>query len=323
MTNTKKNIRALWALFFCVSFTLAAQSRTNASIYVLPVTGTGSKPEDNLFLYRQLIFELTDQNYNLAKTEEDADILLASSLAQYTENDPSGEKQYVFRLELKDKITREILVDGELLYKSPDDLNNSLPVLAYTLLSTVPEDSGKNEEWRNKLLYLGASGFWTPRVYAGDSKSTHFVNFGGGISIEFHFTDTMSFEAGLEIASDWVAVSANSSNNYRNLMLEIPLIIKYVIKPGVYFMVEPYAGVHINVPLYPTTNPPMFSWLAGFQYGVKAGSGVLFIDPRFAMDVGQSSVEGIRGINAPSFQRYIIHIGIGYKYGYMKRKQRE
>ncbi|MDR2730292.1 MAG: hypothetical protein LBB81_05275 [Treponema sp.] len=319
MTYTKKKIRVLLALFFSVSFTLAAQP--DASVYVLPVTGTGSKPEDNLFFYRQLVFELTDQNYNLAKTEKDADILLAGSLAPYTENETSGG--YVFRLELKDRKTGEILVDGELLYKNPDELNNPLPVLVYTLLSTVPEDSGKNKEWRNKPLYIGASGFWTPRVYAGDSKSTHFVNFGGSITAEFHFTDTMSVEAGLEIASDWVAVSANSANNYRNVLLEIPLLFKYVVKLGVYFMVEPYAGVHINVPLYPTTGPPLCSWLVGFQYGVKAGSGVLYIDPRFAMDTGKSRVEGITGINAPSFQRYIIHIGIGYKFGFLKRKQRE
>jgi hypothetical protein len=62
----------------------------------------------------------------------------------------------------------------------------------------------------------------------------------------------------------------------------------------------------------------MFSWLAGIQYGVKAGPGALFIDARFAMDIGESAVEEPPG-QYMAFQRYIIHLGLGYKYGISRR----
>jgi len=62
--------------------------------------------------------------------------------------------------------------------------------------------------------------------------------------------------------------------------------------------------------------------LAGFQYGIKLGPGVLFIDPRFSIDMGKSSlnVDPAYGINELSFQRYIIHLGIGYKLGFFTKR---
>jgi hypothetical protein len=231
---------------------------------------------------------------------------------------PSGQDQYSFRLELKENNTGKTTAEGELLYETPGDLKNLFPSLVNTLLSIIPEKE-INNDWRNKTLYFGGAGFWTPRIYSGDNQSTHYMNFGGGISAEYHFLNIMSVEAGAELASDWVAVSANTVSNNRNILLEIPLLIKFVIKPGDYFMLEPYFGAHVNIPFYTITVPPLFSALAGFQYGVKAGSGVIYIDPRFSMDIGKSTVEALPGIRSPVFQRYIIHLGLGYKFGIIQK----
>jgi hypothetical protein len=306
-----KNVFIL-ILLLCGGFSLAAKSRPDVSVYVAPVSGRGSKTEDNTLFYNKLVFELTSQNFNLAKTQNGADFSLAGTLAPY------GEGQYAFHLVLRDNTTGETRVEGELLYETPDDINQLFPVLVTSLLYTIPEDTGKDDEWRNKWLYFGASAFWSPRAYTADNRSNSTPYLGyirGGFSAEFHFVNFMSFETGVELAADRVTVS--DAEYYPNTMLEIPLLIKYVIKPGGYFMLEPYTGAQINIPIYNTTKPPLFSWLAGFQFGVKAGPGVLFADTRVGIDIGKYNVGAISGTN---YQRYIVHLGLGYKYGIFQRK---
>jgi hypothetical protein len=309
--------RVVLLLFFRVCFSLAAQS--GISVYVPPVIGTGSNPDDNYLFYRLLLNELTEQNYVAAKTQNRADYSLIAAL--YPDTDEDGEPvstQYFFHLELMDNKTGNVTVDGQLVYEIHSDVISLFPVLVHTLLSTIPENAdSQNDEWRNKLLYAGGSAFWNPRVYIGDAQSAFFTNFSGGLFAEFHFIRFMSAELGLGVAIDWV--SAFKDEEYRNLLIEIPLLVKFVIKPGDHLMLEPYMGVRYNFPFYDTVIPPMFSCIAGFQYGVHVGSGVLIIDPRFSFDIGDSSLEALSG-NILDFQRYAIYIGVGYKYGFIKKK---
>jgi hypothetical protein len=305
-------------LFLVVCFPLAAQSHADISVYVPHVVGAGSRPEDNYFFYRLLVYELTEQKYAVAKTKAEADYSLVGGLAQYAggEGEPASA-QYIFYMELVDNKTGEVTVNGELLYEAPNNASDLLPVLVYTLLNTIPGAANNQNDWRNKLLYVGGSAFWNPRMYFGDMQSAFLVNFSGGIFAEYHFLNFMSAEIGLGLAID--SVNAYKDENYRNLLLESQLLLKFALKPGAYLMLEPYIGIRYNFPFYDTTNPPMFSGLAGFQYGVKIGSGVLVIDPRFALDIGKSSLEAASG-ETLSFQRYAIYIGIGYKYGFIARK---
>jgi len=318
MSRIKKIIFIL--LIFRAVFTVSAQSHQGVSVFVPQITGVGSKPEDNSLFYKQLIFELSVQSLNITQALKNADYSLIGTLVPNKDNKDllSGQEQFLFRLELQDNRTGKVLANGELIYETPEDLNNLFPSMVNTLISTIPE-KGIGNEWRNKFLFIGGAGFWSPRVYSGDNQSTYFINFGGGVSAEYHFINAMSVEVGLELASDWVTVSANTESNNRNLLLEIPVMIKFVIKPDSHFMLEPYVGAHVNIPFYTTTQPPLFSALLGFQYGVKTGPGVLFVDPRFSMDIGKSSVESLPGISAPEFQRYIIHFGVGYKFGILQK----
>jgi len=317
----RKNILVL-VLLCCGMFSLAAQSRTSASIYVLPVTGTGSSPEDNSLFYNRLIFELTDQYYNVANSPNDADFFLIGTLSPCM--DEGQEGLFAFHLELRDSKTGDSSVEGDLLYETPEDIDSLFPVMVSTLLYTIPEDPvklpeipGINDAWRNKWLYVGASLIWTPRIYTGDNNSINFASFGAGLSAEFHILNFMSLEAGLELSSDRIEVK---SGDYRNTsMLEIPLLVKLVYKPSSWFMLEPYAGLQLNVPLNDTTKAAWGTLLAGFQYGVKAGPGVFFVDARVGVDLSGSTLEATVGQDAFYYQRTTIHIGFGYKFGIFQR----
>jgi len=117
-----------------------------------------------------------------------------------------------------------------------------------------------------------------------------------------------------------IKVVAKAEESYSNVLLEIPVLLKFVLKPGDIFVLQPYAGVHFNIPFGKTTVPPAVSWLAGFQYGVKAGPGVVFIDARFSMDIGESAMEADPSVKDITFQRYVLHLGVGYKLGFFTKR---
>jgi len=305
-------------ILLCSSFPLCAQVKY-AAIYVPPVSGSGGKPENNDLFYKQLVAEVTYQHFKVAKTLNDADYTLAVTLSAHSGNKASDVTQYNLHIELKDNKTGKKLAEGDLEYGIAEEIKDLFPSLVYTILNTIPEEAGKYN-WRNKWLYAGAGAIWTPRIYASESVSTHLASFGGGVFAEFHFLNFLSVEAGVEFASDMIKILAKAEENYPNYLLEIPVLLKYVIKLGDYFILEPYAGAQFNIPLDKTTKPPLFSLLAGFQYGVKAGPGIFYIDPRFSMDIGESVMETVPSFKDLSFQRYIIHLGIGYKYGFFTKR---
>jgi len=343
----RNNILVL-ALLFCGGFFLAAQSYTEAAIYVTPVTGKGSKAEDNFLFYTRILNELTVQKANLANSSKDADYSLFGTLAP-----SSWGGQYVFHLGLWDNKTGGFTVEGELFYKAPDDTNQLFSALIKSLLYTIPAkpvpednvpkepdpkpdpkepdpkpdpgepdpkpDPGKPDpkpEWRNDWLYLGAAIKWKPALYSVDSgaKNTAFPGIQGGISAELQFLDFLSFETGVEVGVDGVrATISGKETDFYNLMLEIPLLLKLVLKPGINSMIEPYLGAYFNVPLIKNFDSYPVSLIGGLQYGFKAGPGAIFFNAGFSADIDNFKV------NNKSVHRYNVHIGLGYKYGFFPR----
>jgi hypothetical protein len=330
---------AVLLFLFCAGFSLNAQTYREATVYLPPVTGTGSSPGDNEYITNQIIEHLENQNYLPVRSLRNAAFTLFASISRQDApvNDPSGgafpiyqSQTYLLSIELMDNKTGNNIIRQNLYYSEPEEIANLL-ILNFNLVpyssdfsdpkpAEKPAEPVDPDEWRKKQWYLNAGIFWTPRVYAGDHESTYYVNFGYGISAEYHFLkfaekwkyfNYLSLGTGLELVPDWVAVRENES--YRDLLLEIPLLINVVLKPSSYFMLIPYFGVNFNIALYGDTVPPPAAWRLGFQYGIKAGPGVVVIDPWFSMDFGESALSSNSKIK---YQRYMMHIGVKYKYGF-------
>jgi len=169
------------------------------------------------------------------------------------------------------------------------------------------------DRWRNGNWYLAGTAAWSPRVYIGEYESVFLPNASVGVTVEFHFLNRFSIETGGSVTSDWVTLDPSGAVNYRDLMLEIPFSFKFSFKPSTHFMLQPYLGVILNFALYGTLKPPPSAWMAGFQYGVKAGPGVFYIDPRFSMDITKTRLNEIYG-RAVEFDRIKLYIGFGYKF---------
>jgi len=141
----RKTILVL-ALLLCGAFSLAAQSRINASIYVAPVTGRGSRSDDNFFFYNQLLYELTDQKIVIANTQKDAEYSLIGTVAPYS----GVVGQFAFHLALLNNMTGKITVEGELQYFIPYDTEKLFPVLVASLIYTIPGSLGVTGVTLNK-----------------------------------------------------------------------------------------------------------------------------------------------------------------------------
>jgi len=291
-------------------------------------------------------------DYSFSNAQNKPDAVTTHTFNSLLQNSP--EQLYVLQLILKNEKNNEVILLQNVLYHSMDDVYNFFPVLVSNIFSRINSKqvntqnrsgalsdknnkqvnaqdrsdalSDKNSKqvnaqddsddaWADKKLYVGFSGFWSPRVYYGAQQSALFVNFGGGVSVEAFLLKFLSFETGLELVPDWVWATDNEDDNYRNLMLEIPFSLRFVIKVS-HYLIEPYGGIHVNIPLYDTTVPPRSSWMIGLGYGVKAGLGIFFVEPRFSRDIDNSHINAAWNVTAPSYRRFIAHIGVGYKFGF-------
>ena len=165
-------------------------------------------------------------------------------------------------------------------------------------------------DWRDSWLFLGLTAAWNPRIYMGEGPAFNLINPNIGFYPELQVLDSVSLETGFGLTPEWITVSED--DDFRDLMLEIPLLLKIVLKPSEHFLLEPYSGVAFNFSLFQLTKPSPVSWVAGYQHGVRAGQGAFFFDFRFSMDLGKSSFVKYPDI---TYQRYGVSFGIGYKYG--------
>ena len=128
----------------------------------------------------------------------------------------------------------------------------------------------------------------------------------------------MNFEI-LPPTDDWILWPDDNPEDFRDMLIEVPLLVKIVLKPGEVFLLQPYSGVNFNISLFGATKPPLISWVVGYQHGVKAGPGAFLFDFRFSMDLGKSTLEKRGSATPPEYQRYSVSFGVGYKLGLMPK----
>jgi len=237
----------------------------------------------------------------------------------YSKVSEDSEK-YAFVLELINTKTGKVIGSQHIFYNALDtSIAELLSIIVYNMLSGFP-DIIRTNEWRNKWLYLEAAVLWLPSIYQGQEKSINWLNFGLKVLVDFHPVNFFSIATGFQFKQDWVVTGSGENKvDHRDLIMEIPFLIKFVFKPPANVLLEPYGGISINQSLIGRTKPALSSWFLGFQVGVKAGPGMITIDPRFAMDIGKSHLTELD----TQYTRASIQIGIGYKYGFILRKNKK
>ncbi|MCL2211434.1 MAG: hypothetical protein FWB95_05895 [Treponema sp.] len=217
---------------------------------------------------------------------------------------------YTLKLDVISNSTGELIGSQAIVYTALDSsLNMLISDVVSGMLSEIP-DASEFSDWRDKWFFFEFIALWAPHIYKDDDMTVGWMNFGFKFGVEFHFVNFLSLGLGSRLLSESVVLDSAPAGD-RDLLIEIPIYLKFVFKPAAIFMLEPYGGAAINVSLLKKTEPSRFLWFAGFQIGIKAGPGAIVIDPRFAMDFYDS---GLLGTDV-KYRRYCMQLGVGYKFG--------
>ncbi|MCL2043759.1 MAG: hypothetical protein FWG89_06440 [Treponema sp.] len=326
--------------------------QTDASVYLPPVTGTGSAPGDNTYFTGLILREFMDRGYLTARTQQQARLSMTAAINAHESRDGgrpvSGIEDdglfhrrrpvYVLNLTLRDTNSGRSLINQDLFYSEPDEIDDlitltfrelppaseftrqgpeqilpeqALPEQALTE-HALPEHTPYN--WRDESWFFGAALAWAPRFYINEDISVHSANIGFALFAEYHFLNMLAVGTGLELAQDWVVVTEWNDYHFRYFVLGIPFLARFVFYPSDNNIFAPYLGINFNIPLSQDVKLPLLSWRLGLQYGIRFGPGILMLDPWISMDIGRSTV-GAREINPIPYQRFMIHLGIGYTVG--------
>ncbi|MCL2008082.1 MAG: hypothetical protein FWG77_08360 [Treponema sp.] len=309
-------------LLFGLTLSISAQSNPPPSFFISPIEGQGTGPGDNNFIVVNVGNEIRARDYIITSSVFDAEYVIAGRIENAGDyyGDPELWDSFILVLELRNPGTGMNFLEQQLVYSTIEDLGYFFPLLMHNMMSMFGEslESGAfepiDDTWKNKHIYLSAIAYWTPRIYMGLDSSFHYRNFGGALLAEWHFTNFLALKAGAGIAPEWVRVT--NQEGYQDLILEVPVALQFVFKPSTHFMLEPYGGIMLNFPLmHRITDPSLISAMAGFQYGVKMGPGVFVVNPRLSIDLRLSRLHE----SESTYRRYLIHIGLGYKLGFITR----
>jgi len=321
---------AVILLFFLAGTILHAQSLRETQIFVPPIDGIGAI-EDMAYFYKKITAEITSQYRTLGKTRGTSDYVITGRLmpiAELSEEEdvempPDSESdEFILFVEMFDNALGEVISTQYITYVIPDETTDeSLSVIIYNMLSAIPdllEGMDADDAWRHKWIYVDFSFVWVPKVYTGTYQSLHSAGVGAELLGSVHFLSFLAVKIGAEVSQDWVVTYTAASENYMDMVLDFPVLVAFVWRPGKEFMLEPYLGVNANVSLMQMTRPYLLSWTAGFQLNVRAGIGILTVDPRFTMDFGRSYVRSDPSI---SYWRHTVHLAVGYKLGFINRNR--
>jgi len=300
-------------------------------IYVPPIDGIGVI-EDMAYFYKQITGEITRQYRQLGRTRRTSDYVITGRVMPIDEleeeiempPDAEGDENVLF-IELFNNETDEIIGMQYITYTIPDaTTEEAISVIIYNMLSGIPdllEGIAFYDNWRHRRLYLNASFLWTPRYFYGDYPSVNISGVGAEITADVHLLSFLAVSLGGELSQEWMRITNKEGDEQTDMLLAVPLAVKFVFRPLESFMLEPYLGAQYNLSLLRTTTPYPVAWLAGTQLGIRLGYGVLTIDPRFSMDFGKSWTV-FKG-DTYEYWRYSIHLGIGFKLGFFNRIKRE
>jgi len=386
--------RLIWLLLLGAGFSLFAQTNSNASIFIPPVTGIGKAQSDNAIIAQMLTNEIKARKGTVGRSMRGADFILYGTIAPYHQEQQffhdylflnaedtstditiftynsmlrdSWQQVYIFQLILKNQKTNKAILLQNLLYLSIEDVYDFFPLLMFNVYSKINVKQTADthtpskrvytdtEDWRNKWLYLRASfdfpiTFYTlepngliagTAAYKGNFDSPDRVQQldnktialpGMTVGAEVQLLDWLSIEPNFQVGWEYLN-DKDFINLATGLQLKFPLKFSNI-------MLEPYGAV--SHPIFPSSSGvfksfPNVALGGGFQLGVKGwgGTGSFFIDVNYMYYFGDAVIHNPYGdalISKSSekycpepkgihYQRTVLGLGIGYKFGIIDRR---
>jgi hypothetical protein len=254
----------------------------------------------------------------------------------------TNDDQYILRIGIIRNSDGEQLVSFDFPFTDLDAMNEHTQSLFAKAIVSIPLPAEIIiDTWRNKWLYVRASlefpvtfyilkpiGLEHGAVYGGSGTSYRTVPIDNKVmalpaatlGVEVQFLNFMSVEPKFQVGMENLGDSL-----YFNFAvgLEIKVPRKFIR----HVMLEPYVAASYPLLISPNfVKFPMFGVGAGVQLGIQVGrSGVLFLDVNYMYFIGDAVIKNFTGGYTPNpteihYQRSVIGIGIGYKFGFIDRR---
>jgi hypothetical protein len=292
-----------------------SQTREDTKIFVRPVSG-GTKEESDYF-HDNFIMEIEAARYMIVDSEGEADFAFRLDCVKGTDEFGDWKALEITVLELREG--REVITLS-CYYDELREMYDWNLYLVYQAMANVPltkqyvsigqkvresvyidtspqvlaMQAWEDQRWQSKWIYV--TGYGSIGFYYG---------FGGGITGEFQFLNWMSAEAGVEI-------KYNTAHTDPYLLINVPVLVKFPLKPSRHYMISPYLGAQYSLFVNGPSAP--FSFPLGVQAAVKAWSrGGFFIDIRYNLNILNSAGGEI------DYYKDSIELEFGYKFGWRDR----
>jgi len=339
------------ALFFTVLSLLAASSfAQNIHQRYLFIEGTAVDPEHYEFFMKNFALEAAGAGYTVTENKNSAAYTLNFDVSSDTglNNYPYVAKISLFRNEDGLEVTTlnfyynnidEVYEFTRTLFQN---VTLYIPLLTVEELNTA---QGLYQNWKNKWLYLrasfdypitfyllkpdgliGGSGLYNSDPYRVSPIDHKIMAMPGAtVGVEFQFLDFMSVELNFQLS-----MGDTRDNLFINMAAGFEL--KFPIKFN-NISIVPYGTFiyHLNVSEIFSDFPP-FAYGAGIQLNARAGAyGAVFINVNYTLSLPFDAVMHNPYLVFPAdrrlypeppvihYDRSIIGIGIGYKFGFFDR----
>jgi hypothetical protein len=310
-------------LFMSVWAGLYSQTRNDMLIFLERTAG--GTAEENAFFDENIRMEVFAANYTVTDLKSESDYIIVPMVVQNKERDATTTRSLVLRLLRNDPDNTEVVQVG-VAYDEMSETYEWNLYLIYQAMANVPLTKNSYlpppyNYWRDKWLYLGIQGIYTPQFIIDSENEwwpTSPTSFTGALSLVVQFLNFMS----LEVAGrpDIMYYEPENRDGGLRYGVAIPVSLRFIIKHGDSWMIEPYLGASFNIPFSDGFSVPWYTPLVGLQVGAKMGTlGAVFFTVEFDYD---SEVSYRFGNSEHSGPRIQMMLGIGAKFGFFNRKVR-
>jgi TolB-like protein len=198
--------------------------------------------------------------------------------------------------------------------------------------------------WKKKWLYFGVRGGFSYRYYqmSKDDFDPEITEAEAGLPYELagHIALQFSPLLALQVEGiytydtvDYSGVTGPPSQNFKasfdSTSIMVPVLLKLQGRPDIFKLSLFVGGYYVyrrgkmtyeisgNKTEYDYEVP--FGFVAGLDMGCKIGPGVLFLDARFAIDAGKTSIKDLTGNTLALYQRMMGSFSVGYELGLFEK----
>ncbi|MDR0553833.1 MAG: hypothetical protein LBG76_03405 [Treponema sp.] len=311
------------------AYVCPSPSLTKEAPYAL--TGEVTLGEDGQYHLRLYLWDTTDQR--LIFSDE-----VVAQNRQECEDYLPGVLNWIFSWQAKEKEKEKELADA-LAVEAPPPVVVAAPV----------------NEPKEKWLYLGLRGGGSLRLSAQSSTLFwedqsisfpyitplwDFVNMNAAFHIAVHLFTLGKLQIDVQAEAifttdhasfTWLDNGNTEQSPFKSMSLMFPLLARFSLRENILSM-GIQGGVYYTLPLGQMENKALvqgssfdyaldlpLGYTAGIYFGVKAGPGSLFLDARWADDLGEFQ----NNAGEPLYHRSMIIVNFGYELGIITKTKKE